>query len=95
MESRFIESPVILKDGQVHSNLEHASEFTLQAVQRDAQLVLFPEFMSQGYCLTEALWDSAELSQADIDRLNDLPCMVGHLYNSLFGVPAGEIKLLL
>ena len=30
-----------------------------QAQTQDAQLVLFPEFMSQGYLLTSALWNSA------------------------------------
>jgi len=31
-----------------------------QAQAQDAQLVLFPEFMPQGYLLTPALWDAAE-----------------------------------
>lgn len=51
---------MICQDGQVPANLEHASELTMKAVQDGAQLVLFPEFMSQGYRLTPDLWDSAE-----------------------------------
>lgn len=37
------------KDGAVLSNLNRASELVLQGTSRGAQLILFPEFMSQGY----------------------------------------------
>jgi len=51
---------ITCKDGDVQSNLNHASELVLQGIKRGAQLILFPEFMSQGYRLTTELWDSAE-----------------------------------
>lgn len=51
---------ITCKDGVVMANLEHASELLLQGVTNGAQLVLFPEFMSQGYRLTPEIWDSAE-----------------------------------
>lgn len=46
-------------DVDIRSNLDHASEL-VQGVSRGAQLVLFPEFMSQGYRLTPDIWKSAE-----------------------------------
>ena len=51
---------ITCKDGKVSENLEHAGTLALQASQQGAQLLLFPEFMSQGYRLTPELWDSAE-----------------------------------
>jgi N-carbamoylputrescine amidase len=51
---------IICCDGNVQSNLEHASLLAQQAHERGAQLLLFPEFMPQGYRLTLELWDSAE-----------------------------------
>lgn len=51
---------MICKDGDVSSNLVHASGMVAQGVSRGAQLMLFPEFMSQGYRLTNEIWDSAE-----------------------------------
>lgn len=47
-------------DGQVDTNLNHASILTLEATKNGAELVLFPEFMSQGYHLTTEIWNSAE-----------------------------------
>lgn len=47
-------------DGDVSSNLGHASGMLAEAVSLGAQLILFPEFMSQGYRLTGEIWDSAE-----------------------------------
>jgi N-carbamoylputrescine amidase len=47
-------------DGQVNTNLNHASQLTLEATKNGAELVLFPEFMSQGYHLTTEIWNSAE-----------------------------------
>ena len=47
-------------DGRVQENLARATQMAEQAKMQDAQLVLFPEFMPQGYLLTPALWDSAE-----------------------------------
>ncbi|HLF34024.1 MAG TPA: carbon-nitrogen hydrolase family protein [Cyclobacteriaceae bacterium] len=47
-------------DGQNEANLAHATELTLQACEKGAELLLFPEFMTQGYRLTPELWDSAE-----------------------------------
>jgi len=51
---------IACRDGDVHSNLEHASLLAQQAHEKDAQLLLFPEFMPQGYRLTPELWDSGE-----------------------------------
>lgn len=48
------------KDGDVKYNLNHASELLRQGKIKGAQLILFPEFMSQGYRLTSEIWDSAE-----------------------------------
>jgi N-carbamoylputrescine amidase len=48
------------QDGNVQANLEHALVLARQASQQGAQLILFPEFMPQGYRLTPELWDSAE-----------------------------------
>jgi N-carbamoylputrescine amidase len=51
---------ITCQNGQVQANLEHASAMAQQAQQQGAQLVLYPEFMPQGYLLAPALWDSAE-----------------------------------
>jgi N-carbamoylputrescine amidase len=48
------------RDGKVDENLAHAAHLVDQAVHQGAQMVLFPEFMPQGYRLTRELWDSAE-----------------------------------
>ena len=47
-------------DGKVDQNLAHASGLAAQAHHQGAQLVLFPEFMPEGYRLTPELWDAGE-----------------------------------
>jgi N-carbamoylputrescine amidase len=47
-------------DGAVEQNLSHAYELANEASRNGAELVLFPEFMPQGYRLTNELWNSAE-----------------------------------
>jgi N-carbamoylputrescine amidase len=47
-------------DGAVEQNLLHAYELAHEASKRGAELVLFPEFMPQGYRLTNEIWDAAE-----------------------------------
>jgi N-carbamoylputrescine amidase len=51
---------ITCQDGKVNENLAHATTMAEQAHAQGAQLILFPEFMPQGYLLTPALWDSAE-----------------------------------
>jgi N-carbamoylputrescine amidase len=51
---------ITCQDGKVQENLARATQMAEQAHRQGAQLVLFPEFMPQGYLLTPALWDSAE-----------------------------------
>ena len=51
---------ITCQDGRVQENLARATQMALRAQTQGAQLVLFPEFMPQGYLLTTALWDSAE-----------------------------------
>lgn len=51
---------ITCQDGNIRANLEHASALASQACQQGAQLILFPEFMPQGYHLTPELWDCAE-----------------------------------
>ncbi len=51
---------ITCQDGKVQENLARATQMAEQAQSQGAHLVLFPEFMPQGYLLTPALWDSAE-----------------------------------
>ena len=51
---------ITCQDGKVQENLARAAHMAEQAHAQGAQLVLFPEFMPQGYLLTPALWDAAE-----------------------------------
>lgn len=51
---------ITCQDGQVLENLARATPMAEQAKNQGAQLILFPEFMPQGYLLTPALWDFAE-----------------------------------
>ncbi|NTU85447.1 MAG: carbon-nitrogen hydrolase family protein, partial [Chloroflexales bacterium] len=51
---------ITCQDGNVGANLERATALAQQASQQGAQLLLFPEFMPQGYLLTPRLWDVAE-----------------------------------
>lgn len=55
-------------DGNIAANLEHAAGFVRQASQAGAQLVVLPEFMSQGYRLTPELWEAAELFDGPTTR---------------------------
>jgi N-carbamoylputrescine amidase len=95
------------KDGEVLSNLKHASELVLQGIRKGAQLILFPEFMSQGYRLTDEIWDSAEpfdgptTSWLRETALNNniyigssfLELKNGHFYNTfVLASPAGNIS---
>lgn len=47
-------------DGSVEHNLSHAFELATVASKNNAELVLFPEFMPQGYRLTNEIWNAAE-----------------------------------
>jgi N-carbamoylputrescine amidase len=47
-------------DGAVEHNLSHAYDFAAEASKNGAELVLFPEFMPEGYRLTNEIWNSAE-----------------------------------
>jgi N-carbamoylputrescine amidase len=51
---------ITCQDGKVQDNLARATQMTEHAHCQGAQLVLFPEFMPQGYLLTSVLWDSVE-----------------------------------
>lgn len=51
---------ITCQDGQVQENLIRATTMAKSAYAQGAQLVLFPEFMPQGYRLTPDLWDAAE-----------------------------------
>lgn len=51
---------ITCQNGKVQENLTRASQMAKDAQNQGAQLVLFPEFMPQGYLLTTAIWDSAE-----------------------------------
>lgn len=51
---------ITCQDGAVQENLGHATTLAAEAHAQGAQLLLFPEFMPQGYLLTPALWDAAE-----------------------------------
>ena len=53
-------------DGNVQANLDKADTLVQKAVQQHAQLVVFPEFMPQGYRLTKELWDTAESMNGSI-----------------------------
>lgn len=51
---------ITCQDGAVQANLAHATTLAEFACAQGAALLLFPEFMPQGYLLTPALWDVAE-----------------------------------
>jgi N-carbamoylputrescine amidase len=51
---------ITCQNGKIEENLTRAAQLAKEAQMQGAQLVLFPEFMPQGYLLTPALWDSAE-----------------------------------
>lgn len=48
------------KNGLIDVNLEHASGFVNEAVQKGAKLILLPEFMPTGYVMSTAIWDAGE-----------------------------------
>jgi len=51
---------ITCQDGNISENLARATVMAKQAHEQGAQLVLFPEFMPQGYRLTPELWDAGE-----------------------------------
>jgi N-carbamoylputrescine amidase len=51
---------IACQDGNVSENLTRATLMAKQAQEQGAQLVLFPEFMPQGYRLSPELWDAGE-----------------------------------
>jgi len=51
---------IACQDGQVLANLKHASRFVQQAHEKGAEIVLFHEFMPQGYRLRPEIWDVGE-----------------------------------
>jgi predicted amidohydrolase len=59
---------ITCQDCKVQEDLARATAMAEQAQIQGAQLVLFPEFMPQGYLLTPALWDSAEAFDGPIPR---------------------------
>ena len=57
---RLAAAQMISIDGNVAANLAHAREFVDQAANAGADLLVFPEFMPEGFRLTEELWDCGE-----------------------------------
>jgi len=51
---------ITCQDGSISENLDRATGMAKQAHEQGAQLILFPEFMPQGYRLTPELWDAGE-----------------------------------
>lgn len=47
-------------DCDVPANLVHAQQFVKNAAKAGADLLVFPEFMPEGFRLTNELWDTAE-----------------------------------
>jgi N-carbamoylputrescine amidase len=97
---------ITCQDGKVLENLAHATTMTEQAHAQGAQLVLFPEFMPQGYRLTPALWDAAEAFDGPTTRwlaatarrlgiylgTSFLEAQNGHFLNTFaLAEPAGKI----
>lgn len=94
------------QDGKVQENLIRATQLAEQAHAQGAQLVLFPEFMPQGYLLTPALWDSAEAFDGPTTRwlaetsrrlgiylgTSFLEARSGHFFNTFaLAEPSGKI----
>ena len=48
------------KNGCLEANLQHAIRFIDLAAQKEAKLILLPEFMPTGYIWNASVWDSAE-----------------------------------
>jgi N-carbamoylputrescine amidase len=93
-------------DGNVKYNLSHAYEMASEANKKGAELLLFPEFMSQGYRLTEEIWNSAEPFDGATTRWlcetarqfnmyigsSFLESLTGHFLNTfVLAGPSGEI----
>ncbi|MBI5953295.1 MAG: carbon-nitrogen hydrolase family protein [Chloroflexi bacterium] len=51
---------ITCQDGNISENLARATAMAKQAQEQGVQLILFPEFMPQGYRLTPDLWDAGE-----------------------------------
>lgn len=93
-------------DGAVEQNLSHAYDLAREAHANGSELLLFPEFLTQGYRLTPDLWDSAELFDGPSTSLlseasarfgmymgtSFLEAKAGHFYNTFaFSNPSGKI----
>ncbi len=77
--------------GQVQENLSHTAPLIETAAQQGAQIVLLPELMPSGYCLTEALWNSAEpLDGRTVAWLSALARRLGIYLGTSFLEVAGE-----
>jgi N-carbamoylputrescine amidase len=76
-------------DGKIEKNLEHATTLVKQAAEKGAELILFPEFMSQGYWLGPELWDAAEPFDGPTTRWL---CEMGKKYNCYIGSSFLEAK---
>lgn len=48
------------RDGDIKTNLEHASKFVEEAASQGAKVILLPEFMPTGFKMSKDIWDSAE-----------------------------------
>ena len=48
------------KNGCLEANLQHAIHLINLAAQKEAKLILLPEFMPTGYIWNASVWDSAE-----------------------------------
>ena len=53
---------MISKVGAIEENLNHAYDLLQTALERGAQMVIFPELMPSGYTLAEKIWQGAEPS---------------------------------
>jgi N-carbamoylputrescine amidase len=76
-------------DGKTADNLNHATALVERAVRQNSQLILFPEFMTTGYRLTQEIWDSAELF--DGPTINWL-CNIARQYNVYIGTSFLEMR---
>jgi N-carbamoylputrescine amidase len=76
-------------DGAVEHNLSHAYELVTEAGKNGAELVLFPEFMPQGYRLTNEIWNAAE--SFDGHTTNWL-CTTAQKFNMYIGTSFLEAK---
>jgi N-carbamoylputrescine amidase len=55
-------------DGDIAGNLAHAGEFVEMAKEARADILVFPEFMPEGFRLTEELWDIGEPTSGTSER---------------------------